>query len=521
MLSIILNTIITVIIREDTMNAKKLIGFFAIIIISALLTFVSSALSYNASLVLELDMNHSLFNQKVVKTLEEPNKISVLYYKDKLMGVIQDDKKIDKLLNEVYKESYEKEYPNTRLGLSNDIHYSQEYALEKYEDKDDEIISFIKKNDLFTVETNQITFSNESVMYVQNLEDYEIAKKAYISNFVDESEVKDKKTSDTDSEYGSVVLSYAFDEQMMIGKGFASKREILQNSDDIVHWFFNGYDDSKVLYTVENGDTVQGVASKSALEVNNLIALNKDILTNEYQLLDAGLELNVKGISSPLNLKVVKEATNKVTVYPDNPMYIDDNTLALGVEKIVQEEMLGYRKVVVKETYQNGVLIDNDEISSTLLDEPQRMIIRKGTKTSDDGKGIDLGIGESLAAGNFRYPVDNASITCGWLCYSGHTAMDVRNVYDRYGAVYAADSGIVSVNSYNGVNGNWMEIDHGNGFVTYYGHMNEPGYIEEGEHVEKGQVIGQIGMTGVATGPHVHFEIRYRGEKMDPAMYLK
>lgn len=503
------------------MDAKKLKGFFAIIMISALLTFVSSAFSYHSSFTLELNMNNSLFNQKIINTLDKPNKISVLYYKDKLMGVIQNDKKLDQLLSKVYHEAYEEEYPNAKLGLSTDIHYSQEYALEEYENKDDEILSFIEDNDLFAVETNQISFSNESVMYVQNLEDYEVAKEEYISNFVDQSEVKDKSTTDTESEYGSVVTSFAFEEQMVIGRGYAAKDEILKSSDDVVNWFFNGYDDSKVIYTVENGDTVQGVASKSALEVNNLIAINKDVLRDEYQLLDAGLELNVKGIGSPLNLKVVKEATKQVTIYPDNPMYIEDNTLALGVEKIVQEEILGYRKVVVNETYQNGVLIDNDEISSTPIQAPQRMIIRKGTKTSDDGVGINIGIGESLTAGNFRYPVDNASITCGWLCYSGHTAMDVRNVYDRYGAVYAADSGTVTVNSYNGINGNWMEIDHGNGFVTYYGHMNEPGYIEVGEHVEKGQVIGQIGMTGVATGPHVHFEIRYLGEKMDPAMYLK
>lgn len=506
------------------MKAKQWISIFVLIVISAFLTFVGNTLKYNASFALDLDMNNSLFHQQIVKTLKEPQKITVLYYKDKMMGIIQDDEKIDTLLTEAYRNKYEKDFPHTKLGLSEDIHYSIEYALEQYENKDDEILSFINENDLFSIETNQITFSNGSVMYVENLEDYETAKKAYILNFVDEKsyhKLENKETTIIDEEFGSRVISYAFDEKIAVTKGYASVDDILKNEDEALNWFFNGYDKSKVLYTVENGDTVQGVASKNALEVHNLIAINKDKLVDEYQLLDAGMRLNVKGIQSPIHLKVEKEAVNKVTIYPENPLYLEDETLALGVEKIVSEDVLGYRKSVVKETYYNGILVDNTEISSTPIEAAQRMVIRKGTKKNDDGQGLNIGIGESINAGNFRYPVDNASITCGWLCYSGHTAMDVKNVYDRYGAVYAADSGTVIINSYNGINGNWMEIDHGNGFVTYYGHMNEPGYIEVGEHVEKGQVIGQIGMTGVATGPHVHFEIRYQGERMDPAMYLK
>ncbi|NBK96768.1 MAG: LysM peptidoglycan-binding domain-containing protein [Erysipelotrichia bacterium] len=500
------------------MKAKKLISILAVILLSALLTYVSGVFRYEVSFALELDMSNSLFHQKVVKSLEEPEKISVLYYKDKLMGVINDQQKLSNLLVNEYKQYYEKQYPNTRLGLSDDIHVSNEYTLEQYENKDDEILAFIHEHALFSIETNQITFSNGSVLFVKNLEDYESGKQEYVANFVNPEHIK---KSDQKQTYGSVVTAFSFEEKVAVNKGYAAMDEILQNSDEVVQWFFSGYDDSKVIYTVENGDTVQGVASKSGLEVNNLIAMNKDVLSDEYQLLEAGLQLNVKGIHSPVHLKVIKEATNKVTIYPENPMYIEDNTLALGVEKIVQEEILGYQKEVVKETYLNGVLVDNEKISSTSVGTAQRMMIRKGTKKSDDGQGLHVGIDESISAGNFRYPVDNASITCGWLCYRGHTAMDVKNVYNRYGEVVAADSGTIIVNDYNRINGNWMEIDHGNGFVTYYGHMNEPGFVKVGEHVEKGQVIGQIGMSGVATGPHVHFEIRYQGEKMDPAMYLK
>ena len=61
---------------------------------------------------------------------------------------------------------------------------------------------------------------------------------------------------------------------------------------------------------------------------------------------------------------------------------------------------------------------------------------------------------------------------------------------------------------YDGIGGNWVIINHNNGLKSYYGHFNVPAFVEVGETVERGQIIGQIGRTGLATGPHVHWEIR-------------
>jgi murein DD-endopeptidase MepM/ murein hydrolase activator NlpD len=58
-------------------------------------------------------------------------------------------------------------------------------------------------------------------------------------------------------------------------------------------------------------------------------------------------------------------------------------------------------------------------------------------------------------------------------------------------------------------------INHGNGIVTLYGHMNSIG-VSYGQTVSKGQSIGTVGATGVATGPHLHFEIRSGGTCLDP-----
>ena len=82
--------------------------------------------------------------------------------------------------------------------------------------------------------------------------------------------------------------------------------------------------------------------------------------------------------------------------------------------------------------------------------------------------------------------------------------------------VYAAGSGRVKFRGGMGGYGNVVQIDHGNGIVTVYGHMSRFAAAGIGAHVERGQTIGYVGMTGLATGPHLHFEYRVNGQYVDP-----
>jgi murein DD-endopeptidase MepM/ murein hydrolase activator NlpD len=68
--------------------------------------------------------------------------------------------------------------------------------------------------------------------------------------------------------------------------------------------------------------------------------------------------------------------------------------------------------------------------------------------------------------------------------------------------------------------GNMVEIDHGNGLATRYGHMSEV-LVAEGEEVKAGAVVGRIGSTGRSTGPHLHYEVRIDGEPVDPERFLQ
>ena len=64
-----------------------------------------------------------------------------------------------------------------------------------------------------------------------------------------------------------------------------------------------------------------------------------------------------------------------------------------------------------------------------------------------------------------------------------------------------------------------IEIDHGNGLATRYGHLSEID-VTVGEKIRLGQVIGRLGSTGRSTGPHLHYETRIDGEAVDPQKFL-
>ncbi|HUT41379.1 MAG TPA: M23 family metallopeptidase [Gammaproteobacteria bacterium] len=85
--------------------------------------------------------------------------------------------------------------------------------------------------------------------------------------------------------------------------------------------------------------------------------------------------------------------------------------------------------------------------------------------------------------------------------------------------VVAVGDGVVSWSGRRSGYGNLVEVTHGNGYVTRYGH-NERNLVKLGDTVKKGQQIALMGSTGRSTGPHVHFEVRRNGKAVNPAKYL-
>ncbi|MDF1614130.1 M23 family metallopeptidase [Desulfurivibrio dismutans] len=106
--------------------------------------------------------------------------------------------------------------------------------------------------------------------------------------------------------------------------------------------------------------------------------------------------------------------------------------------------------------------------------------------------------------------------------FTGQPAMhDGLDIHNRVGTkIKAPAAGVVTTSKYTRFNGNYMVIDHGNGFETRYLHLQRS-LVQKGDRVERGQEIAQLGNTGRSTGPHLHYTILYNGEAIDPYRFVR
>ena len=119
-------------------------------------------------------------------------------------------------------------------------------------------------------------------------------------------------------------------------------------------------------------------------------------------------------------------------------------------------------------------------------------------------------------------PVAGAAVV-GCFCY--RTSPDVEfhpgvDLDANYGdAVHATAAGTVASADWDGGYGLKVDIDHGNGYHTWYAHLSKA-EVAPGQYVHKGQEIGLVGSTGYSTGPHLHYQIMLNGTAVDPEPYL-
>jgi murein DD-endopeptidase MepM/ murein hydrolase activator NlpD len=99
-----------------------------------------------------------------------------------------------------------------------------------------------------------------------------------------------------------------------------------------------------------------------------------------------------------------------------------------------------------------------------------------------------------------------------------HTGLDFRGETGE--AIRATAAGTVTHTGWSGGYGKMVEIDHGNGLSTRYGHLSSI-EVEPGQTVRSGQIVGRLGSTGRSTGPHLHYETRIDGEAVDPQRFLR
>lgn len=131
-----------------------------------------------------------------------------------------------------------------------------------------------------------------------------------------------------------------------------------------------------------------------------------------------------------------------------------------------------------------------------------------------------MGTKETALALHLQYPKEYISFSRGFS--SAHKGVDMAwnsSYGGAYPPVYAPADGKVVTSAYDSSYGNYVMIEHATGVRTLMAHMKELPIVKVGQKVVRGQRVGTQGSTGNSTGPHVHFEVRLDGVKVDPVLY--
>ena len=199
-------------------------------------------------------------------------------------------------------------------------------------------------------------------------------------------------------------------------------------------------------------------------------------------------------------------------------------TLSVNTARTILEGENGTDQVTKVVTYADGRAVSSKEVSRSTLVAPVAMRRLVGTKVYSTPVAPVFATVRQLL-----WPVDgayniNSDYSYRWGKF--HYGLDI-GVGSAPGTslgmnVLAAADGVVELASTHSSYGYYIILDHGNGMETVYGHLMEDSFkVRPGETVVQGQPIARVGQTGYATGPHLHFEVRVNGNKVDPKLYLQ
>lgn len=200
-------------------------------------------------------------------------------------------------------------------------------------------------------------------------------------------------------------------------------------------------------------------------------------------------------------------------------VYIQDSSLPLGYETVVQQGADGRQRVHAQIIYVNGEELYETVVSVETLRETVDRVVKIGAQTYTDTSVV----GDGVATGTFIWPLPYTKQISSYFASrwgSFHGAIDIANGSTNGKPIIASDGGTVVKAEYHGSYGYFVLIDHGNGFMTRYAHCSKL-EVEAGDKVAQGQYIAKVGNTGYSLGAHLHFEIIKDGVLVDPLDYVQ
>lgn len=254
-----------------------------------------------------------------------------------------------------------------------------------------------------------------------------------------------------------------------------------------------------ITYTVQSGDTAVGIATQFGIREETILGGNSFLQNNAAQLW-AGTDIIILPVDGVLHDVIegdtVESLVEKYGVEAEDIIAYGPNNLTFPFRLIAGTQ----------------ILIPG-AVAQVWVWDPPSFAPSAGGGSPEALQGVYVAV---PGTGVFVQPWSGGRITQNpWY---GHMAVDIGLVTGS--PIYASDTGTVTYAAWSLYGyGNLIVINHGNGFETFYAHLD--GFnAQPGDTVYQGGLIGWSGNTGMSSGPHLHFEIRFQKQRENPWTYL-
>ncbi|MBP3905292.1 peptidoglycan DD-metalloendopeptidase family protein [Turicibacter sanguinis] len=417
-----------------------------------------------------------------------------IYINDEVVGLINNKEEYDTFIENHMKELLQ-QYPDQVIYAPTNVRVEEEVTLLPVDSIDNQaVLSQVAEKADFKTSTNVVTIGEQkfAVKDTAVVESTLMDLMKYYTGTENLAKIMDTENPiQALSETGSQYIGAKVVEPVKVESSYAAPDEVL-TTDQMRRMMLYGQKEPQQTVTFGEDSSLWYIARDYGLTEEELILLNPQVEGLKWGEL-LGMELDVTPLNPIIHVQTEQEKVNVAPISYETE-YIDDETMLKGQTKVTQTGQNGEFLTRTKVEYVNGEQTNSTVVEETQLSEPVKEVIIRGTK-------VVSGVG----TGNWVWPTTSRNVTCGYLCYSGHYAIDISASTGQ--SVYAADNGVVVSASYNAAYGNVILINHKNGYYTRYAHLNSMN-VKAGDIVEAGQLIGGAGNTGNSTGTHLHFEIR-------------
>ena len=441
------------------------------------------------------------------KTNKVPNNYYQVYLDDKVLGVIKSKKKLEDYIDK-RGDYYKKKYKVKKVYAPNGIEIKK---LVTYNDKVlsvREVYKKIEKKKPFTIRGYKFEIKDgkkKNTIYTTRESIFKDSVTDTIKTFVgtDSYEKYKNKTQGKINTTGRIIENIYLDNDISIKSDNISVEEkIYTDKTSLTNYLLYGSNTNKKTYTIDTGDTIETVAFKNKVSTEEFLISNPSF-NSANSLLFPGQQVVIEETNPQIKVVVEEHVVQDVkSSYKTEIKY--NSSIVRGDEKVIQEGVDGLERVTQEEKRVNGTLVYVDPKSKQELTPSVSKIIEKGDKY----------VPTVGSKSNWAWPTNSGyTISSGYVYrinpVSGareiHAAIDISGT--GYGSpIYAATNGVVSESSYRYQDGNYVCINHNNGYYTCYAHMARKA-VAAGQTVDRGQIIGYVGQSGWATGPHLHYEV--------------